>query len=90
MGFYRASSSSAKLKNRPAGTLETKGVNVDAQNYLDMNIKGGGVFNAIRRKLHHLKGGPIYVQHDGAKSHTGKQKLTDAGSRGGWSIQYVT
>ena len=59
---------------------------MDAQNYLDMNIKRGGVLEAIRRKL---KDGSIYVQYDGAKPHTGKQnvdKLTD----GGWSIQYVT
>ena len=47
----------------------------------------------FRRKLYHLKVGTIYVQHDGAKSHTGKQnidKLTNPGSHGAWSIQYVT
>ena len=50
----------AQLRSKNRRTWETKGVNVDAQIYLDMmNIKRGGVLDAIQRELHHLKVGPI-------------------------------
>ena len=73
--------------NRPAGTLEIKGVNVDAAKHsgvLEMNTKHGGVLDAIRRKHYHLKDESIFVQHDRAKPHTGKrnmEKLNAAGFR---------
>ena len=53
--FTKKVTAKRSSKNRLAGTLEIKGVNVDAANYLEMNTKRSGVLDAIRQKLYHLK-----------------------------------
>ena len=55
-------------RNRPAGTLEMKSINVDAAVYKDYFINE--ILTAIQEKwplCHHNQ--PIYIQHDNATSH---------------------
>ena len=42
-------------KNRPRGTLETKGANVDADSFYNMVVKRGGLLDSIKRKLRAAK-----------------------------------
>lgn len=79
-------------KKRPRGTEEIKGYNVDADSYYEMMTKADGVLASIKKKMSHLKGSEILVQHDGATPHTGSNneaKLNEFGRRGGWNIKIL-
>jgi hypothetical protein len=80
-------------KNRPAGTMETIPLSVDAAVYYEMMTKEGGVLDCIKSKMFWLKEEGIYIQHDGASPHNGrgnKEKLREAGLKDDWRIVFET
>ena len=52
-------------KNRPRGTLETKGANVDADSFHNIVVKRGGLLDSIKRKLRAAKHLQITICFDG-------------------------
>ena len=73
-------------KKRTRGTIELKGVNVTAEDFLKMVTKRGGLLDTIKRKLVAVKHLEIEIQIKGATPHTGKgnlDKLRNADQAGG-------
>jgi len=76
-------------RNRPAGTMETKSLNVDKATFKDYIV--GKVFPAIKEKWPGRKKGHIWIQQDNAKPHFGSDdpEVLEAGKSGGWNIQMM-
>lgn len=80
-------------KNRPAGTMELKSKNMDADFYYHLFTKDGGVFQSIKEKMPWLSDKIVYIQQDGAKPHSGHgviERLQTAGSVNGWRFRMKT
>ena len=80
-------------KNRNAGTLEIKSINVTAAVYLDKVIGPDGLLDTIKRNHPDWHGKRIIIQQDGATPHTGQhnvEKMNKAGKKDGWKIEFWT
>lgn len=76
-------------RNRPRGTLEYKGISLTADIYREFFTMEGGIFDSIKEKMPWLRGTHVFIQHDGAKPHTGLNNealIAEAGSTDGWSF----
>jgi len=64
-----------KSKSYNKGDVFDQDCTVTSEWYLDCMTKVGGVYEAIRNKMHWMVNDKIYVQHDGAPGHNGKGNL---------------
>lgn len=76
-------------RNRPAGTMETKSLNIDKETFKDYIV--GKVIPAIKAKWPGRKKGHIWIQQDNAKPHFGANDpdVLEAGKSDGWNIQMM-
>ena len=78
-------------KNRPHGTLETKGANVHADSFYNMVVRRVGLLDSIKRKLRAAKHLQVTIRLDDATPHSGRgnlEKLRARGQEGGWNIVF--
>lgn len=74
-------------RNRPAGTMETKPLNVSAEVFTKLITTK--VLPAIKFKWPGKSSSPIFIQQDNARPHTieSKKIINEEGTRDGWNIE---
>ena len=91
--FAEMVSAQKTSKNRVAGTLEIKPMNVTADVYLEKIIGEGGLLDTIKGNHPGWHDKRIIIQQHGATPHTGQhnvEKMNKAGKKDGWKIEFWT